>query len=280
MIDADRHILLVSRRALGRADRLAVAGAAAVILPQTPRPDVYELVAGLGKPHFPRAGVALSLDGKVGNLRLLTALGLPHPASVAFAEVAAAVAAWRAGRPDVLALGRPVVVKGAGGGMGQNVFLVNDPDELSAMTPQVQTHSLHGPRGLVLQRFIDGGGADLRVVLLGLRHEAYWRVAPSGQWRSNLSQGGQTLRDWRSADMAQGVALARRLQRAAGLDMAGVDVLIPPGGQPLLLEINFYFGRGGLGGTASFLELYLAAVGRWLAALGLDPGRARLCADD
>jgi ribosomal protein S6--L-glutamate ligase len=70
--------------------------------------------------------------------------------------------------------------------------------------------------------------------------------------------------------------LARRLKKAAGLDLAAVDILAPEGGQPLLLEVNFYFGRRALGGSEPFLVLLLEAVRAWLSGLGLDPLKVRL----
>ena len=51
---------------------------------------------------------------------------------------------------------------------------------------------------------------------------------------------------------------------------------MPPGGEPLLLEINHYFGREALGGGQVFRRLYFAAVQEWLRGLGLDPGLVRL----
>lgn len=279
MIAADRTIVLESRRALARADALAVSQAEAVLMPLAPRPDVYTLAAGLGKPMFPNPAVYLSLDGKVGNLRLFKALDLPHPPGLAFTSLAEAVAAWRGGGADITALGSPIVAKGAGGGMGDNVFLVRSPDELADLAQRIDTRCQNGPHGLILQKYIDCNGTDLRVVLLGDEHRAYWRCGADGGWRSNLSQNGTADFESRPEEMAAGVALARRLADKAGLDMAGVDVLVPRDGDPLLLEVNFFFGRSALGGTDAFLQMHLGAARRWLAARGIDPARISL-ADD
>lgn len=279
MIAADRTIVLESRRALNRSDVLAVSRAEAVLMPLAPRPDVYALVAGLGKPMFPNPAVYLSLDGKIGNQRLFNALGLPHPQAITFACVDDALKAWQDNSGELLSLGTPLVAKGAGGGMGDNVFLVNTTDELARVARRIDTRCQNGPDGLLLQQFIDCGGTDLRVVILGDDHRAYWRHGADGQWRSNLSQNGTADFDSRPGEMAAGVALARRLADAAGLDMAGVDVLMPPGERPLLLEINFFFGRSALGGTDAFLQMHMAAVHRWLAGRGIDPERVSLSQD-
>ena len=274
-IVAQENLLLVSQRALGPADRRAVEGAAAVILPQACRADLWWLVSCLGKSHFPRPAVHLTLDGKVGNHRLFSRLGLPQPRALEFPGLDQAGEAWRQGALKAAGMRPPVVVKGAGGGEGRNVFLAGGLRELKGLAGRLETACRQGPAGLLVQELVPNGGRDLRVVLVGEQALAYWRLGQEGEFRCNLSQGGQVERGLWPEDMARGVALAKKLQERAGLDLAGVDVLVPPGGDPLLLEINFYFGRQALGGLASLRRLLLQALRRWLQGLGLDPKAAR-----
>ncbi len=274
-LEADTNLLLVSQRPLGPHDERAVAAAAAVLLPQSPRPDLHALVKAHAKPHFPRAEVQLNDDGKVGNHRLFTRLGLDQPETVEFGDLAAAVRAWRQGRVPGGG-GAPLVAKGAGGGEGRNVFLVRGPDELHALGPRLETRCARGPDGLVLQEYIDTGGRDLRVIFIGPWEDAFWRVADGDDFRTNLSQAGRIVRGGEGPEMARAVEMARRLRQAAELDVAAVDMVVTPDGRPLLLEINFAFGRRALGGTGPFLKRYLEAVRYWLQGLGLDPVRVRL----
>ena len=61
----------------------------------------------------------------------------------------------------------------------------------------------------------------------------------------------------------------KRFCRRAGINVAGLDILfsgIGNPGTPLFLEINYYFGRRGLGGSLRFYELLEQAADRWLAA--------------
>ncbi len=276
LIEAADNRLLVSQRPLDTGDRQAVAGAAAVVLPHLCRRDLYELVTGLDKPHFPRQAARLAYDGKVGALRLFARLGLPQPRGLEFASLEEAVAAWRGGQLAAAGLEPPVVAKGAGGGMGDNVFLVHDAGELAGLAGRLDTTCAHGPAGLVLQEYVETGGRDCRVVFIGAWQDAFWRQGPAGGFRANLSQGGRVVRDQDPDGLARALALARRLRRAAELDVAAVDLLVPPAGEPLLLEINHYFGREALGGGRAFRRLYFAAVQEWLRGLGLDPGLVRL----
>jgi ribosomal protein S6--L-glutamate ligase len=272
---ADVNRLLFSQRPLNQGDRRQVARAAAVLLPQVCRPDLHDLVQELGKPHFPRPRAHLTHDGKVGNFRLFRKLGLPHPRTLEFPGLEQAAACWEAGGLARAGLAPPLTAKGAGGGMGDNVFLVHDPDQLRGLGGRLETACARGPSGLVLQEFVDTGGRDVRAVLVGAWRDAFWRVGRPGEFRSNLSQGGRVERPAGDPGLERSLALARRLQGLAGLDLAAVDILVSPQAGPLLLEINFYFGREALGGRRAFAGIYRAQVRSWLAGLGLDPQRVR-----
>jgi ribosomal protein S6--L-glutamate ligase len=278
-LEADINLVLVSQRPLDERDREATGQAAAILLPQICRADLFELAQASGAPFFPNPAVHLSHDGKVGNYRLFRDLGLPHPATLEFADLEGAAAAWEAGRAEVAALGAPLVAKGAGGGMGENVFLVSDPAELRGLAGRLETWCHRGPSGLVLQRY-HPGAVDIRVELLHDAADVYWRRAREEEFRANLCQGGTLVKDGPAEERAAAVGLARRLQAAAKLDLAGVDVLITAEGEALLVEINFFFGRRALGGHEVFLARYLEAVRRWLGHQGLDPARVRPAQDD
>jgi len=278
-LEADINLVLVSQRPLDDHDREVAGQAAAILLPQICRADLFALAQESGTPFFPNPAVHLSLDGKVGNHRLFRDLGLPHPPTLEFDDLTSAARAWEAGREDVAALGAPLVAKGAGGGMGDNVFLVNNPAELRGLAGRLETYCHRGPSGMVLQRYF-AGAVDMRVELLHDAADVYWRRARHEEFRANLCQGGTLIKDGPPQERQAAVALAQRLQKAAGLDLAGVDVLITAEGEPLLIEVNFFFGRRALGGHEVFLQRYLNAVRRWLAGLGLEPERVRLAQDD
>lgn len=273
-IEAEVNLLLTSQRPLDEHDQQAVASAGAVLLPQAPRVDLHDLVRAHAKPHFPNMDIQLSLDGKVGNHRLFTRLGLDQPQTAEFPDLKAAAKAWREGAVPGNG-GLPLVAKGASGGEGRNVFLAQNPEELLALGPRLETSCRRGPQGLVLQEFIDTNGRDVRVIFIGGWQDAFWRVAKDGEFRSNLSQDGRIERQGNQTELLAAVELAEQLREAAHLDVAAVDLVVEPGGRPLLLEINFAFGREAIGGTDRFLALYLHAVRGWLTGLGLDPARVR-----
>jgi ribosomal protein S6--L-glutamate ligase len=271
LIQAADNRLLVSQRPLDQGDQDALQIADAVVLPHICRSDLYELVSQFNKPHFPRQSARLGHDGKVGGFRLFTELNMPQPKTLEFATLEQAVSAWKQGELDEAGLRPPLVAKGAGGGMGDNVFLVNTPEELAGLGGQLETSCAHGPEGLVLQEYIETKGRDCRVVFIGGWRDAFWRKVADGEFRANLSQGGQVVRDEDRNVLLLAKALASLLRRKIDLDVGAVDLLFTPKGDPLLLEINHYFGREAIGGGEVFRRRYFQAVQGWLANLGIDP---------
>jgi hypothetical protein len=55
-------------------------------------------------------------------------------------------------------------------------------------------------------------------------------------------------------------------------DLAGFDILFSSETRvnaPLFLEINYYFGRRGLGGSKTFYDLLTQEIMKWIGSLGL-----------
>ena len=64
-----------------------------------------------------------------------------------------------------------------------------------------------------------------------------------------------------------------------GINLAAVDFIFSfseKDPEPLFLEINYYFGRRGIGGSERYYQLLYEAVRGWLAEAGLDPDAVRL----
>jgi ribosomal protein S6--L-glutamate ligase len=67
---------------------------------------------------------------------------------------------------------------------------------------------------------------------------------------------------------------AQKLSAATGINLAAVDFVFHfphPNPRPLLLEINYYFGRRGLGGSLKYYRLLHRAIQAWLLEKGFDP---------
>ena len=56
-----------------------------------------------------------------------------------------------------------------------------------------------------------------------------------------------------------------------GINLAGFDLLFSADAKPtlpLFLEINYYFGRRGLGGSETFYSLLESEIEQWIESLG------------
>jgi glutathione synthase/RimK-type ligase-like ATP-grasp enzyme len=95
-----------------------------------------------------------------------------------------------------------------------------------------------------LQRYIDHGGRDVRVFVVGGRVlGAIERRAAAGDWRTNVARGAEA----RAFDLpVEWARLALRAAAAIGADYAGVDLLPAADGRVFVLEVNGIPGWQGL----------------------------------
>ena len=146
-------------------------------------------------------------------------------------------------------------MKGNEGGEGSLVFRIESARDLQDKLDRLPGSSVRD-QGFVLQEFIDHGGRDLRVVILYDQLLAYWRVQPDPfQFRTNQRQGGEIDPGGDSTLKNEAIKAVKGFCRRAGIHVAGLDILFKrkrDPGPPLFLEINYYFGRKGLGGSLRF----------------------------
>ena len=85
-----------------------------------------------------------------------------------------------------------------------------------------------------IKEFIDHGGFDLRILLIGDRAFSM-RRSNDRDWRTNVSRGARTEPVELSAELLE---LARQAANVIQAPLAGVDLLLAPSGQPYVLEVN------------------------------------------
>jgi [lysine-biosynthesis-protein LysW]--L-2-aminoadipate ligase len=154
----------------------------------------------------------------------LRAARLPHPRT---AHVLAPDAA--------VELSPPVVVKPRFGSWGRDVFRCSSERELRDCLEALRDRSWFRRHGALVQELVALRGFDLRLIVAGGRVVgAGERVAPPGEWRTNVSLGAE-LRATRPDSVARvlGVAAAAVL----GADLVGVD-LVPTDAGWVVLEVN------------------------------------------
>jgi len=208
-------------------------------------------------------------------------LNRPAPVTTAMHKYATAAALADAGVPvpdALLALssdrlntgrerfGEQGVYKTAIGTHGGGAWVV---DLTEPVNPRV------GDRQAFLQQFIEREGRprDTRVYIVDGEHiGSMYRYAPEGEWRTNVSFGGD-IEDATDDLPADAVDVARRAVDVVGLDYAGVD-LIEANGEWQVLEINPTAGfRGLFRATGRSPAPYIAALAIERGGGSVDPDR-------
>jgi len=128
-------------------------------------------------------------------------------------------------------LGFPMVVKECFGSFGQQVYLVNQMEELKDKVEQI------GVKPFLFQEFIASSfGKDIRLQVVGSKVIASMaRKSENGDFRANLTIGGSMKAYTPTKEQ---VNLAIRCCEIIGLDFAGVDLLFGKNGEPIVCEVN------------------------------------------
>ncbi len=260
---ADRNILCAGREP-GSSELSAIRSAQAVILPQGCPQQLYFMAKNNCPNVFPNYDVRFRYPGKVGQARLFLEKSVPHPPTEIFNSLAEFNSRYYGFESPTL----PLVFKFDWGGEGDTVFLVQSLSELEQLIVHAARCEASGQSGFLLQQYIPSGNRSLRVAVIGDSMISYWRTCKDqGGFRANLSKGAviDQAGDPTSREAAE--KLVSHFCRSTGVNLAGLDVIFGEGkGSPLpfLLEINYFFGRVGIGGSAEYYRILTNAIKRWL----------------
>jgi len=166
----------------------------------------------------------LAAHDKLRSAAILKRSRLPHPKTGAFTA---------SGRPP---LAPPCVVKPRYGSWGLDVFRCDSDADLAACLEAIRERPWFRRHGALVQELLPPPGRDLRVIVAGGRVVgAAERVAPEGEWRTNISVGGSLRPARLDEDAAE---LARTAAAVVGADLVGIDLLPVGGGRHVVLELN------------------------------------------
>jgi RimK family alpha-L-glutamate ligase len=172
-------------------------------------------------------GTLLATHDKLLTARILRRHGLPHPATTHV----------RDGRMTPQFASLPVVVKPRFGSWGKAVYRCDDSTALAETLDVVSREEWFARHGAIVQSLVPPQGYDLRVlVAAGRVAGAVYRIAPPGEWRTNVSLGA--VRRPVDEPPREAVALALRAARAVGTSLVGVDLLPTRAGRWVVVEIN------------------------------------------
>jgi ribosomal protein S6--L-glutamate ligase len=201
-----------------------IRGAEKIYYPTAFYADLFD---ALGKPTFPGYHTYKCAQDKIKQSALFQLAGLPHPRTRVFF-----------GKRQQSRIREyfsyPCIAKEPrGSAQGRGVFLICSDAQLRA--------HIHQRHVVYIQQYfpID---RDIRAVVIGGRVvHAYWRIAGSGEFRTNLAKGGRVgLENVPEAALS----LARKAARICRWDDVGLDICCHEG-RYSILEANMKYGREG-----------------------------------
>ncbi|MBW2266540.1 MAG: glutathione synthase [Deltaproteobacteria bacterium] len=268
-IVADENILCAGRLP-DEKDEAIIRKAEAIILPQGCSEDLY----GMCRKHclhiFPNYDVRFDFPRKLGQARLFQEIRAPFPVTYLFDSVYS----FRFDYPRSSPLEFPYVFKSDWGGEGDEVFLLETNNSLERCLKRAKDMERGGRKGFLLQEYVPTGGRNLRVVVIGGRLYSYWRFQQnSSQFLTNVKAGGVIDYSFAPELQAKGRTMVEGFCSKTGINLAGFDLLFPndeKDSSPFFLEINYFFGRRGLGGSFRYYEFVEKAVSEWLEGIGLS----------
>ena len=240
---------------------------AAVILPQTVDREFYWFCRKLCPHVFPNYDIRFQWEGKIGDTLAFWAYDVKHPKTLVFPRVETLCGDHpQMGHLPPELPPYPFVLKGVKGGEGRQVWLIKGPEELDQKLQTLKQFELHGSNGFVIQEYFAGLERDLRVVVIGDRLFSYWRNVPG--FLHNIARGGEIDAAADPELQKRGREQVRQFCLRSGINLAAFDLIFLPGERdPFFLEINYTFGRKGLGGSERFYGLLRDAVAKWLEAV-------------
>lgn len=268
IIVADENIICAGRDP-DDGDLAAIRKADAVILPQGCTELLYRMATANCQHVFPNLNVRFDFPSKSGQLQLIDKLKVAHPETAHFESVAA----FQRSAGTIV---YPVVLKYDWGDQGDTVFKAHDSGQLAAVLDRAAACEATGQYGFLVQEYIPADHGSLRVVLIATKKVAYWLVPQDPDTFGTHVSGGARIDTTYGPDLQQAaIAVVEQVGRQTGLQLAGFDFIFDQRDleqgliQPLILEINYFFGRTGLGGSEAYYRMLEAEIDTWLAAIGL-----------
>lgn len=270
--EADANIICAGREP-DAGDIAAMRAADAVILPQGCRESLYRLSRVHCRHVFPDYAMRFRHPGKTGQARLFREMAVPHPQTWIFDDLSHYHHCSESEQQPAF----PLVFKLDWGGEGETVALIRSHADLDRALATAAAYERSGQRGFILQAFVPISNRSLRVVVIGDDLRAYWRIQDQAAlFGTSVAHGARI--DYHADPLLreQGINLTRDFCRRTEINLAGFDLLFEAGSggvNALFLEINYFFGRTGVGGSAAFYARLQSAIDAWLSQRGLAVGK-------
>jgi ribosomal protein S6--L-glutamate ligase len=255
-----------------------IQNAEAIILPQSCTEALFKACLETGALLFPDYRKRFEYPGKIGQSRLFKGLGLPHPETLFWTNVEEFLKTHK--NMENPPHQWPFILKEDRSHEAEGVYVAEDPKSLGIALQRIALKEKSGHGGFVTQDLINSGGNVLRAIILGREIISYWkRPAIPGQIITTISRGAIIDHRWRPKLREKGRHLTLDLFNRTGINLAAIDFVVDEskGDQELsFLEINYYFGRRGVGGSERYYKLLFSALQAWLLENGFGKQSVRL----
>jgi len=280
LFEADKNIICAGRNP-DSGDLAAIKAADAVILNQGCYKSLYYMARDNCANVFPNYDARFKYPGKIGQTKLFQKKAVAHPKTVIFHNADSFINHY--GRySERLSLDFPFVFKFDWGGEGENVYLIKSVEDLQDVLQKAAIYENTGQTGFLIQEYIPSQNRSLRVVVINQKIITYWRVLKNKEgFCANLSQGA--VIDFDSDPDLQEIAAfsVKNFCKHTAINLAGIDILFSSDTEPqerahspqlqikqlFFLEINYFFGRQGLGGSEKYYKLLVAEIRGWIESL-------------
>ncbi len=270
--EADKNRLCAGRKP-GTDDLAAMLAADAVILPQGCYESLYTMARNNCKHVFPNFDAKFKYKGKIGQARLFQNINAAHPKTEIHLDMDA-FSKHYGGFPEKPSFDFPFVFKFDWGGDGDHVYLIQSVENFSNVLQIARKYETSGQKGFIIQEYIPANNRSLRVVVIGRTIVSYWRIQRNtDHFLSNVAKGAMIDYDTDHDLQKTAITSVKNFCSQTRINLAGFDILFSSKKKvatPLFLEINYFFGRQGLGGSDNFYDILTKEIMKWIESLGLS----------
>jgi len=270
--EADNNRLCAGRKP-GTDDLAAMQAADAVILPQGCHEPLYAMARSNCKHVFPNFDAKFKYKGKIGQIQLFQKTNTAHPKTETYLNMDA-FSMYYGASPKKPLYDFPFVFKFDWGGDGDQVHLVQSVENFLKVLQIARKYEKSGQKGFIIQEYIPANNRSLRVIVIGRTIVSYWRVQPDTDYfLSNVAKGGVIDHDSEPDLQKKAIKSVKKFCRQTRINLAGFDILFSSRDKvniPIFLEINYFFGRQGLGGSEIYYDILTKEIMKWIQSLGLS----------
>lgn len=268
LIPADKNILCAGRNP-DKQDLQAIKNAHVIILPQGCSKKLYEMAQNSCRHVFPNYDMRFCYPGKLAQIQLFQIMGISHPKTICFENLKAFFSRYKISEKD-LPLAFPFVFKFDWGGEGDMVFLIRSLSDFSLVIAKAQRYEISGQKGFLIQEYITSDAKSLRTVVVGNNLYSYWRIQKDPNTFKTGVVSGASIDYLSDPELRQAAErFIKPFLRKTKINLAGIDIIFSSlSKNPYILEINYFFGRRGLGGSEAFYKILIKEINQWLASLG------------